>query len=91
MPAGLQEISSLGGSSPVLTYLFNVASETVDLVQLMGAGIKDLEGSVDLELELFIFFPSFDLALLGARCATFFTMAEVQGTTQETNLDSIPR
>ena len=81
--AALQEISSLGGSSPVLTYLFNVASETVDLVQLMGAGIKDLGGSVALELEPLLFFPSFDLVLLGARCATFFTMAEVQRTTQE--------
>ena len=44
-----------------------MVSETVDLVQLMGAGIKDLGGSVDLELEPFLFFPSFNLVPLGAR------------------------
>ena len=68
MPAALQEISSLGGSSPEFTYFINVVSETVDFVQLIGAGIKVLGGSVDLELEPFpFFFPSLDLVLLGTR------------------------
>ena len=65
MPAALQEISSLLGSSPESEYLFNVASETVDFVQLMGAGIRDLGGSDD--LELVPFFPFFAFASLGAR------------------------
>ena len=59
----------------------------MDFVQLMGAGIRDLGGSVDLELEPFFFFPSFDLVSLGARCASFFPMADYN----ETDLDLISR
>ena len=91
MPAALQEISSLGGSSPEFEYLVKVVSETVDFVQFIGAGIKVLEGLVNLELELFFFFPSFDLVLLGTLCASFFSMAEVQGTTTRMDLDLISR
>ena len=57
-------------------YFFNVASETVDLVQKTGAGIKGLGGSIGLELAPFSFFPFFVLISLGTRCAAFFTMAE---------------
>ena len=64
-----------------------MVSETVDLVQLMGAGIKDLGGSDDLELEVFFFFPSLDLVLLGTRCASFLPMAQLEELQQGTNLD----
>ena len=63
-----------------------MVSETVDFVQLIGAGIKDLGGSDDLEVELF-FFPSFDLVLFGTRCASFLPMAQLEELQQETNLD----
>ena len=69
----------------------DLVSETVDFVQLIGAGIKDLGGSDDLEVELFFFFPSFDLVLFGTRCASFLPMAQLEELQQETNLDSISR
>ena len=62
-------------------YLVSVASETVDLVQFMGAGIRDLGGSVDLELAPF--FPFFVLASLGTRCVSFFPMAELEELQQK--------
>ena len=89
MPAALQEISSLLGSSPEFAYLINVASETVDLVQLIGAGINGFGGSMGLELAPF--FPFFVFASLGARCVSFLPMAELEELQQETDLDSIPR
>ena len=87
MPAALQEISSLGGSSPVFTYLINVASETVDFVQSMGAGIRGLGGSLD--LELVPVFPFFAFASLGTRCASFFPMAQLEELQQENESRSI--
>ena len=64
-------------------YFFRVASETVDLVQKTGAGIKGLGGSNGLELAPFSFFPFFVLISLGTRCAAFFTMAETFKQLQE--------
>ena len=54
----------------------SVASETEDLVQFIGVGIKGFWGSMGLELAPF--FPFFVLASLGTRCMSFFPMAELE-------------